>query len=112
LRPDCGLAGLAGNFKNNVSSDPLRLVLDKGQFGVGNMPHYLLAGNEFRDLLRGAVRIFVTIRELSSQLVGGALDLSRPPSTNVVDGGKGFVRRLVHRNGCGEIALFHGLFSF
>jgi len=32
------------------------------------MPGDLLAGNEFRDLLRGAVRVLVTIRELRSRL--------------------------------------------
>src|ERR1019366_9880376 len=100
-----------GDVKNDVRAGPFVLVFHKAQMAVGNMPGDLLAGNEFHDLLRGAVRIFVTIRELSSQLVGGALDLSRPPSTNVVDGGEGFVRRLVHRNGCGETALLHGLFS-
>ena len=74
-----------GDVENDVRGGPFALVFHIAQMAVGNMPGNLLAGNEFRDLLRGAVRIFVTIRELGSQLVGGARDLSRPPSTNVVD---------------------------
>jgi hypothetical protein len=35
------------------------------------------------------------------------LDLSRPPSANVVDGSEGFLWSLVNRKGGGEVLVFH-----
>src|SRR5580692_3580663 len=71
------------------------------------MPNDFLAGNEFRDLLCGAVYILITVRKLGAGFVGVALDCSRPPSTNIVDGSEGFMRSLFYRNGSGKILCFH-----
>jgi hypothetical protein len=49
------------------------------------------------------VDVFVTIGPLIPQLVGTALDVSGPPSTNIIDGGKGFFWSLVYRKGSGVI---------
>jgi hypothetical protein len=71
---------------------------------------YSLARNEFIDLLCGTVHIFVSVGELCAELVRVALDLARPPSTNIVDRIEGLLGRLVYRKARGEIFRFHELF--
>src|SRR5271165_3224052 len=65
-KADFRLAIFPGDVKNDVRAGPFALVFHKAQMAVGHVPGNLFAGNKFRDLLRGAVRIFVTIRELNS----------------------------------------------
>src|ERR1700687_54261 len=51
--------------------------------------------------------VFVSIRKLITEFLGAAFNLSRPPSTNVIDGSEGFFRSLVYRKGSGEIGRIH-----
>src|ERR1017187_6314809 len=102
-----GLAGLLDDFKNNVSTDPLGLVLEKGQVGVRNMPHYLPARNQFRHVLPGDVKVLVAVSEFGANLVGIAHDLSRPPTANVVDCIENFFGSLVNRKRCCKTIFFH-----
>lgn len=56
-----GLAAPSGNIKDDVGADPLALVFDKGQFGIRDVPHNLLARSEFRNALCGGVNVLVLI---------------------------------------------------
>jgi hypothetical protein len=96
-KAELGLAVLSADLKDNVSADPFGLVFDKGQFGVSNMPHNLLAGNEFRYLLGGLVYVLVAICEFGAKPAGIAVELSGPPAANVVDCFENFFGRLVNR---------------
>jgi hypothetical protein len=58
------------------------------------------------------VDIFVVIRELVPEFVGGAFNFLRPPSTNILDGLEGFLRSLVYRKGRGEVLIRHDFLQF
>ena len=94
---ELGLAALSDDLKNNVGADPFGLIFDKGQFSVRNMPHNLLAGNEFRYLLCGLVHVLVAVREFGAKPGGVTVDFSRPPAANVVDCLENLFGRLVNR---------------
>ena len=93
-------------------SVPLRFVIDEVDLAVDDMPHNLLAGEEFSDLLRAAVKVFVMKSELTAEPVRVAFDLLRPPAANVVDRVKNFFGRLVHCKRSGVVFRLHRLFSF
>jgi len=59
------------------------------------VPHDPLARGEFGDPLGAAVQVLVGIGELGAEFVDGSVDVSGPPSANVVDGREGLIRRLV-----------------
>src|ERR1700730_2341075 len=61
------------------------------------MPNDFFARNDFGNFHFAVVNVWDTVRELSVEFVGVALDFSRPPSADVVDGGEGFFRGLVNR---------------
>jgi hypothetical protein len=51
--------------------------------------------------------VLVTIRKLIAEFAGATFNFFRPPSANIIDGGEGFLRRLVYRKGRGEILFCH-----
>ena len=69
-----GLAVLLGNLKDNVSAVPLGLVFDKVNMAVQDMPYDFLAWHQFSNLLGGAVKVFVAIRKLSTEIVGATVN--------------------------------------
>src|SRR5579863_6929946 len=107
-----GLIALSGDFENDVGAVPLRVVFDEVDLAVDDMPHNVLTGDEFSDLLRAAVKVFVMKPELAAEPVRVAFDLLRPPTANVVDCVKNFFGRLVHCKGGCVVFRLHRLFSF
>src|SRR5215510_5454173 len=97
-KADLGLAVFLEDLEDDLRSIPLALVLDEAKPAVGYAPDELLAGNEFRYLLRRAVDVLVTVGELGAELVGVALVLPRPPCADVRDGGECCFRSLFDRN--------------
>src|SRR5262249_53014189 len=106
---ELGLIALLGDLKDDVRAVPLRLVFDKAQMAVRDMPDHLLAGHPFSDLVQAAVKILVAVLELGAELVGTTVDLPRPPSPEVVDGVEDLFGRLVDHKGSGEILSAHAL---
>ena len=47
------------------------------------------------------------VSEYIPELVGAAFNFLRPPSSHVIDGRVGFLRRLGYRNGSGVILIVH-----
>ena len=74
------------------------------------MPYDFFTRNGLCYLLFGVVDVFVTLRPLIAELVGATFDVSRPPSTDIVDGSEGFFRSLVYYHGSSEIV--HGSLQF
>jgi hypothetical protein len=93
-----GLAVLSGDLEDNLGAGPLRFVSNKIQLAVRDMPDGFLAVDYFSDFLDAAVYLFVLKFELDARLVGTAVKFFRPPATNVVDGIKDFLGRLIYRN--------------
>src|SRR5579863_5332928 len=93
---------------SKTMSVPFGFVLDEIDLRIGDMPDNFLSGYPLRDLLGAAVKVLVAIRKFSAELIGPTVDLARPPSSHIVDGGKDFLRRLVDRKGrC--VIFAHGL---
>jgi len=116
-KADVGEADLrAGALRLDVEGDagsrPLRLVLDECQVPVKHVPRDSLARDQLGDPLGAAVHVLVAVGELSPQLVGAAVDMSRPPAANVSDGGEGLLRSVVHREGDGEVVRAHDVLRF
>jgi hypothetical protein len=116
-KADVGEADLrAGALRLDVEGDagsrPLRLVLDERQVSVKHVPRDSLARDELGDPLGAAVHVLVAVGELGPQLVGAAVDLSRPPAADVSDGGEGLLRCVVHRKGDGEVLRAHDVLRF
>jgi len=77
------------------------------------MPNNFFARHEFGDFYGAAVKILVMILKLGAGLVGITLNFFRPPAPNVVDGVKGFFRRVVDQKRDAEIViLFHRYLTF
>src|ERR1017187_1984526 len=55
--------------------------------------------------------VLIPIRPLITEFVGAALNISRPPSTYIIDGSEGFVRSLVYRKGSREALILLGSLS-
>lgn len=103
------LAAFFGYLKNNVRAFPLAFVLNEVKPGVQHVPDDLFSGNEFGYLLLGTVHIRDAVGELGSWSVSIALNFSRPPAANVVNGHEDFFRGLIHRERSGVMMLFHKL---
>jgi hypothetical protein len=85
-KPEFGHALLSDDLKDDVSAVPFGSVFDKVNVAVHDMPYHLLARQPFSNPLSGVIKALVAVRELSTELVGTAVNFSRPPPTNVVDG--------------------------
>src|SRR5208283_1473134 len=106
-----GLITLFSDFESNLCPLPFAFVFNKINGAVYNKPNNFFARNEFCYLLFGKMVGCVTIRKLIAEFVGAAFNarLSRPPPTNVIDGGKDLLRSFVYGKGSGVILnLFHG----
>src|ERR1022692_4308842 len=77
------------------------------EVAVENVPHDLFTGDQFGDLLLGVMDVLIPVRELLAESVGTPLDVSGPPSTNVIDGGEDFVRARAHRETGREMRITH-----
>ena len=75
-----GLASPLANITDDVGAGPFGLVFDKGQFGIRNVPHNLLARNEFSNALCGSVNVLVLIGKFGVKPVCLAIHLPRPPN--------------------------------
>src|SRR5262245_64932985 len=53
------------------------------------------------------MHIFVAVRELGSEFVGISLDFSRPPSPDVIDGVKDFLRGLLYQQSDAVVLIGH-----
>ena len=95
-----------GNFKDNVGVLPFALVFDEVEVVVYNVPHNLLAWNKLGDPDGAAVNVLVAVLEFT-ELIGPAVDLFRPPSTNVIDCGESCFRGLVHQKDSGVVLIAH-----
>jgi hypothetical protein len=82
------------------------LVLDELEVAVEDEPDDSLAGDQLRDTLLAVVDVLVPVRELASGLVGGAVDLSGPPSMHVRDGLEGLLRGLIDRERGRKVTTF------
>src|ERR1700720_177539 len=105
-------AALLADFKTDLGAVPFALVVDKAEGAVQHEPNDFLAGNEFRNLLLGIMDVFVSIRKLIAEFAGRAVNISRPPAANIVDGGEGLFGRLVYRKDQAEILIFHDFLQF
>jgi hypothetical protein len=102
-----GLVVLLDDLKDNVGAFPLSAVFDKANLAVQDMPYDLPARYEFSDLLSATVKVFMAELELSTKLVGAALNVFRPPPTHIVDGIEDLLGRLVHRKNNVVIFAIH-----
>ena len=75
-KAEFGLVVLLNDLKDDVSALPLRLVFDKVNLAVQDMPYDLLTWYQFSDLLGAAVKVFVVILKLSTEFVGTTVNLS------------------------------------
>ncbi|MGH3479563.1 MAG: hypothetical protein ACRDQD_22355 [Nocardioidaceae bacterium] len=53
------------------------------------------------------MNVLVAVPELVAEFDGAAVELFRPPSTNIRDGVEGFLRSPVHREAGGETVITH-----
>lgn len=104
---DLGLALLRRDFEGDLRANPFIRVLEALEFGVDDEPDDFLAGHKFADPLLGVVDARVAIGELVAQPLAFAVDLSCPPSANVVDRVEGFRRCLLDRECAGEVLTLH-----
>jgi len=96
-KAEFGFVALLGDLKDNVGAIPLGLVFDKVKLGFRYMPYRFLVRYQFRDLLSAAVKVLVVELKLSTEFVSLTLNFFRPPPTNIVDGVRDFLGRLVYR---------------
>jgi hypothetical protein len=106
---DLRFVSFLGDIENNVRAGPFAFGAHESKLAVQNVPNDSFARNQFCDLLFGVMRIFVTVCELGAEFVAVALNFSRPPSTNIVDGSEDLCRRFVYRNSGSEVLFFHEL---
>ncbi len=98
---------LPGNFKNNVGTVPLALVLNKVEIVVQHVPYDSRAWHEFGDLKRATVNVLVVVIEHRAEFVCVSLCCLRPPATNIVNGFKDFFWALVYQKGGGVVLIIH-----
>src|SRR5262249_39289682 len=70
------LALLTGDLKHDVSAVPLGWIFDEVDVAVHHMPCDVLAWHPLGNPLSGVVKVFVTVPELSTELVGTTVDFS------------------------------------
>src|SRR5882672_5491183 len=102
---DLGLVALPGDVEGHARAVPLALVLDEIEVAVQDEPDDSLSRNQLRDLLLAVVDVLVPVGELTPELVGGAFDVSGPPSAHVGDGTEGLFRGLVDRKRGREVLI-------
>src|SRR3982075_4244439 len=100
---DFGVIALSRYVKSYFGARPLGLVFRKVQLAVQNQPKDLSAGDQLRDLLLRIVDVFVAIRELITEFVGAAFNISCPPTTDIVDCCVGFFGSLIYRKASCEV---------
>src|ERR1700742_4337980 len=100
-------AFLFGDFENNFCAYPFGFISRELEVVVRNEPNYLLCWNKLNDLHFALVNILIGICKFTSKLVCAPLYIFSPPSTDIIDGGKSFLRRLVYQDGGCEILIFH-----
>lgn len=88
---DLGHLTPACDVEADVGAGPLGGIVRERQCSIQDPPRAPFPWDEFGDLLRGDVEVAVAIGELPAQLVGRAVDVSRPPPANVCDCREGLI---------------------
>jgi len=99
----------SGYFKADFCPLPLAWVLRETEVVVQHLPNDFLVGNELNDLHSATVDVLVMIAELGTEPVGVTINLSRPPTTDVIDGLEDFCRSLVYREAGSVVFVIHFL---
>src|SRR5882762_7751685 len=98
-------AFLFGNFENNFCAYPFGFIICELEVVIRNEPNHLLCGNKLNDFHFALLNILIGIYKFAIKLVCVALYIFSPPSTDIIDGIKSFLWRLVYQDSSCEILI-------
>ena len=81
----------SGDIESDIGARPLGLILGEIDIAFQNMPNDSFTRNQFCYLLLATMNVLITIRKLLTESVSVTFNFTRPPCTDVIDGGEGLL---------------------